>query len=290
MAFFYPTCLTIAGSDSGGGAGIQADLKTMSALGVYGMSVITAVTAQNTQGVTAIQAITPHMVTAQLEAVFSDIRCDAVKIGMLFSEEIITALVEALDRYKPRHIVLDPVMVSTSGHKLVENDICNIIMQDLCPRASLITPNIPEAALLSGIGIYDEEDMMQAGKILLDRGCRAVLIKGGHLSGQEMNDILFTHDNTPQVYTSTKIATKNTHGTGCSLSSAIASYLALGNNMPEAVRKAKAYVSDGLKAGTDVTLGKGHGPINHFFAPQPLLPIPEIECAEVVSKDTLLPS
>ena len=193
MECHYPTCLTIAGSDSSGGAGIQADLKTMSALGVYGMSVITAVTAQNTCGVTGIQAITPDIVKAQLEAVFSDIACDAVKIGMLFSVETIAATIDMLDKYAPLHIVLDPVLVSTSGHRLYGDDhLVDALKAGLFPRATLITPNTEEAALLSGIAIHSEPDMYRAGEVLLGMGCRAVLIKGGHLMQQEMNDILFT--------------------------------------------------------------------------------------------------
>ena len=201
-------------------ARIQADLKTMSALGVYGMSVITAVTAQNTCGVTGIQAITPDIVKAQLEAVFSDIACDAVKIGMLFSVETIAATIDMLDKYAPLHIVLDPVLVSTSGHRLYGDDhLVDALKAGLFPRATLITPNTEEAALLS----------------------------------------------------SEKVDTPNTHGTGCTLSSAIASYLALGKELKTAIALAKQYVHEGLTAGAHVTVGHGHGPLNHLFAPLPLL-------------------
>ena len=272
MECHYPTCLTIAGSDSSGGAGIQADLKTMSALGVYGMSVITAVTAQNTCGVTGIQAITPDIVKAQLEAVFSDIACDAVKIGMLFSVDTIAATIDMLDKYAPRHIVLDPVLVSTSGHRLYGDDrLVDALKAGLFPRATLITPNTEEAALLSGIAIHSEPDMYRAGEVLLGMGCRAVLIKGGHLMQQAMNDILFTSGNAPLLFSSEKVDTPNTHGTGCTLSSAIASYLALGKELKTAIALAKQYVHEGLTAGAHVTVGHGHGPLNHLFAPLPLL-------------------
>ena len=272
MECHYPTCLTIAGSDSSGGAGIQADLKTMSALGVYGMSVITAVTAQNTCGVTGIQAITPDIVKAQLEAVFSDIACDAVKIGMLFSVETIAATIDMLDKYAPRHIVLDPVLVSTSGHRLYGDDrLVDALKAGLFPRATLITPNTEEAALLSGIAIHSEPDMYRAGEVLLEMGCRAVLIKGGHLMQQAMNDILFTSGNAPLLFSAEKVDTPNTHGTGCTLSSAIASYLALGKELKTAIALAKQYVHEGLTAGAHVTVGHGHGPLNHLFAPLPLL-------------------
>lgn len=271
MECHYPTCLTIAGSDSSGGAGIQADLKTMSALGVYGMSVITAVTAQNTCGVTGIQAITPEIVKAQLEAVFSDIACDAVKIGMLFSVETIATVIDILDKYTPRHIVLDPVLVSTSGHRLYGDDrIVEAMKEMLFPHATLITPNTEEAALLSGISIHNETDMHRAGDALLRTGCRALLIKGGHLLQQEMNDILFTRDNSPLTFSAERVDTRNTHGTGCTLSSAIASYLALGCELSTAVSLAKKYVHEGLKAGAHVNVGRGHGPLNHLFAPLPL--------------------
>ena len=224
MEYHYPTCLTIAGSDSSGGAGIQADLKTMSALGIYGMSVITAITAQNTCGVTDIQAISPHIVKAQLEAVFSDIACDAVKIGMLFSSENIEVILDILDKYSPRFVVLDPVLVSTSGHKLYAEENIGVAMKErLFPKATIITPNTEEASLLSGVPVCNEHDMYRAGEILMETGCRAVLIKGGHLPQGVMNDILFTSHRPPRIFSSEKIETRNTHGTGCTLSSAIAS-------------------------------------------------------------------
>ena len=267
---YYPKCLTIAGSDSGGGAGIQADLKTMSAIGVYGMSVITAITAQNTCGVKAIQPIDPDMVTAQLEAVLSDIGTDSVKIGMLHSVNIVKAVIEILDKYTPRYVVLDPVMISTSGHKLIEDDTINIIQKTLFSRSTIITPNIDEAMLLSSISISQEKDMYKAGKILLKKGCHAVLMKGGHLESKIMTDLLLTVDGEEYIFEAENIPTSNTHGTGCSLSSAIASYLALGYTLPDSVSRAKQFVTSAIKAGKEVSTGNGHGPLNHFFDPQPL--------------------
>ena len=271
--YSYPVCLTVAGSDCSGGAGIEADLKTMSALGVYDMSVITVVTAQNTQGVTAIHAIPAAIVTAQLEAIFTDIKCDTVKTGMLYSADIANALIDTLDKYSPRNIILDPVMVSTSGHRLAGDDLCRILQERLFARTTLITPNIPEAALLSGVEISGEKDMYRAGEALLKAGCAAVLIKGGHLDGETMSDILFRRDREPKRFSAQKVDTANTHGTGCTLSSAIASYIALGKELEEAVAQAKYYISRALEAGAGIALGKGHGPVNHLFDPQPLRPV-----------------
>ncbi|WP_455497127.1 bifunctional hydroxymethylpyrimidine kinase/phosphomethylpyrimidine kinase [Coprobacter sp.] len=267
---YYPKCLTIAGSDSGGGAGIQADLKTMSAIGVYGMSVITAITAQNTCGVKAIQPIEPEIVTAQLEAVLTDIGTDSIKIGMLHSAGIVKAIIEILDKYTPRYVVLDPVMISTSGHKLIEDDTIEIIRKELFARSTIITPNLDEAMLLSGIQISEEKDMYKAGKKLLAKGCRAVLMKGGHLKSKIMTDILLTLEGEKYIFNAENITTPNTHGTGCTLSSAIASYLALGSTLPEAVKQAKQFITSAIEAGKGITTGKGHGPLNHFFAPEPL--------------------
>lgn len=267
---YYPKCLTIAGSDSGGGAGIQADLKTMSAIGVYGMSAITAITAQNTCGVKAIQPIEPEIVTAQLEAVLTDIGTDSIKIGMLHSARIVKAIIEILDKYTPRYVVLDPVMVSTSGHKLIEDDTIDIIRKELFFRSTVITPNLDEAMLLSGMQISEEKDMYKAGKKLLAEGCRAVLMKGGHLKNKIMTDLLLSSEGEEYIFSAENITTPNTHGTGCTLSSAIASYLALGSTLAEAVKQAKQFITSAIEAGSGVTTGKGHGPLNHFFAPQPL--------------------
>lgn len=267
---YYPKCLTIAGSDSGGGAGIQADLKTMSAIGVYGMSVITAITAQNTCGVKAIQPIDSEIVSAQLEAVLSDIGTDSIKIGMLHSPNIVKAIIEILDKYSPRYVVLDPVMLSTSGHKLIEDNTIDVIREMLFMRSTIITPNIDEATLLSSIPILEEKDMYKAGKELLKQGCRAVLMKGGHLKSNIMTDLLLTANGEEYSFNAEYIKTENTHGTGCSLSSAIASYLALGYTLYDSVKLAKQFVTSAIKSGSKVLTGKGHGPLNHFFAPQPL--------------------
>lgn len=268
----YPVCLTIAGSDSGGGAGIQADLKTISALGVYGMSAITAITVQNTLGVSNVFPIPAQTVGGQIEAVLSDIGCDAVKIGMLHNAACVDEVIKAFNRFQPRNIVLDPVMVSTSGHKLIEEETVELIKTGLFPYASLITPNTDEATLLTGIRIVDNDSMLKAGEQLLSCGCCAVLMKGGHLEGAEMNDLLLMQGCAPLLLSSPRIDTKNTHGTGCSLSSAIASYLALGETLPEAVKQGKHYITAAIEAGADISTGGGHGPVNHFFDPKRLIP------------------
>ena len=270
--FRYPVALTIAGSDSGGGAGIQADLKTFSALGVFGTSAITSITAQNTQGVRGIQAIYPEIVEGQIHAVFEDLTVDAVKIGMLHNREAARIVARSIDRFSPSKIILDPVMISTSGSKLIEDETIEIIVRELFHRVTLVTPNIDEAAFLSGMPIRDEEEMGIAAQKLLSLGCRAVLMKGGHLEGKEMADILFTRDEeAPLRLAVPAIHTQNTHGTGCTLSSAIAAYMALGKELPEAVRAAKDYITAALRAGADVKTGHGHGPLDHFFAPVPLI-------------------
>lgn len=262
--------MTIAGSDSGGGAGIQADIKTMSALGVYGLSAITALTAQNTCGVSGILPATPDFVRQQIDAVLSDIGADAIKIGMLYDRAIAEAVCECLDRFGAENIVLDPVMISTSGHKLIEDDAICYIRQELFCRAALVTPNVDEAALLSGVRIDCEKDLYTAADRLLKSGCRAVLMKGGHLEGGIKTDILFSDGATPLVLRADEIDTRNAHGTGCTLSSAIASYLALGKELIEAVILSKRYITEALRAGSEVQTGRGHGPLNHFFDPRPL--------------------
>ena len=270
--FRYPVALTIAGSDSGGGAGIQADLKTFSALGVFGTSAITSITAQNTQGVRGIHAVSPEIVEGQIHAVFEDLTVDAVKIGMLHNREAARIVARSIDRFSPSKIILDPVMISTSGSKLIEDETIEIIVRELFHRVTLVTPNIDEAAFLSGMPIRDEEEMGIAAQKLLSLGCRAVLMKGGHLEGKEMADILFTRDEeAPLRLAVPAIHTQNTHGTGCTLSSAIAAYMALGKELPEAVRAAKDYITAALRAGADVKTGHGHGPLDHFFAPVPLI-------------------
>ena len=265
--------LTIAGSDSSGGAGIQADLKTFSALGVFGTSAITSITAQNTQGVRGIHAVSPEIVEGQIHAVFEDLTVDAVKIGMLHNWEAARIVACSIDHFCPSKIILDPVMISTSGSKLIEDETIEVIVKELFHRVTLITPNIDEAAFLSGMQIRNEEEMEMAAQKLLVSGCRAVLMKGGHLEGKEMADILFTHDEAPLRLAVPTIQTQNTHGTGCTLSSAIAAYMALGKELPDAVRAAKDYITAALHAGANVETGHGHGPLNHFFDPVPLIKI-----------------
>jgi hydroxymethylpyrimidine/phosphomethylpyrimidine kinase len=260
-----PIALTIAGSDSSGGAGIQADLKTFAALGVYGASVITALTAQNTNGVTGIHLVPADFVTAQMDAVFGDIEVKAVKIGMVAQLSTIEAIVAGLKRWKALHIVLDPVMVATSGDRLLAADAVDALRSKLIPGALLITPNLPEAAALLDEGIASSEAAIESqGRRLLSMGCRAVLIKGGHGQGSESIDYLFSQDGKTIALAAPRIATKNTHGTGCSLSSAIAAGLAKGENPETAVRNAKAWVSAAIAAADRLGVGHGHGPIHHF--------------------------
>lgn len=266
----YPVALTIAGSDSGGGAGIQADLKTFSSLGVYGTSAITAVTAQNTTGVQSIQPVSPDIIEGQIRAVMEDIPIDAVKIGMLFLPQTVRIVAQALDRFSPTHVVLDPVMIATSGDSLIAEETVETIINELFHRVHLITPNIDEASLLSGMAIHNENDMAAAAEKLWALGCPAVLMKGGHLKGSNMTDILYRKNQEPLRLSVPTIDTDNTHGTGCTLSSAIAAFMALGYTLPEAVIQAKTYITEALQAGADVQLGHGHGPLNHFFHPQPL--------------------
>jgi hydroxymethylpyrimidine/phosphomethylpyrimidine kinase len=259
-----PIALTIAGSDSSGGAGIQADLKTFAAFGVYGASVITALTAQNTQGVSGIHQVPAEFVTAQIDAVFSDLTVGAVKIGMVAQPPVIDAIVTGLTRWSPKHVVLDPVMVATSGDRLLAAEAVDALRTKLIPLASVITPNLPEAAALLDEGVAaDEAAVEQQGRRLLALGCKAVLIKGGHGEGAESIDYLIDSSGVVAL-AAPRIATKNTHGTGCSLSSAIAAGLAKGEGMQTAVRKAKAFVNAAIAAADRFSVGHGHGPIHHF--------------------------
>jgi hydroxymethylpyrimidine/phosphomethylpyrimidine kinase len=259
-----PIALTIAGSDSSGGAGIQADLKTFAALGVYGASVITALTAQNTRGVTGIHQVPAEFVTAQIDAVFSDLAVGAVKIGMVAHPPVIDAIVTGLKRWSPKHVVLDPVMVATSGDRLLAAEAVDALQTKLIPLASVITPNLPEAAVLLDEAVAtDEAAVEKQGKRLLALGCRTVLIKGGHGKGAESIDYLIGANGTI-VLAAPRVATKNTHGTGCSLSSAIAAELAKGEGMETAVRNAKAWVSAAIAAADQFSVGHGHGPVHHF--------------------------
>ena len=259
-----PIALTIAGSDSSGGAGIQADLKTFAAFGVYGASVITALTAQNTTGVSGIHQVPAEFVTAQIDAVFSDLAVGAVKIGMVAQPPVIDAIVAGLRRWSPKHVVLDPVMVATSGDRLLATEAVDALRTRLIPLASVITPNLPEAAALLDEGVAaDEVAVEKQGSRLLALGCKAVLIKGGHGEGAESIDYLIDSSGVIAL-AAPRIATKNTHGTGCSLSSAIAAGLAKGEGMESAVRKAKAFVSAAIAAADRFSVGHGHGPIHHF--------------------------
>ncbi|MGA8902129.1 bifunctional hydroxymethylpyrimidine kinase/phosphomethylpyrimidine kinase [Bradyrhizobium sp.] len=259
-----PVGLTIAGSDSSGGAGIQADLKTFAAFGVYGASVITALTAQNTRGVSGIHPVPPAFVTAQIDAVFDDLDVKAVKIGMLAEFATIEAVAAALSRWKPKLVVLDPVMVATSGDRLLSADAVSALRERLVPKATLITPNLPEAAALLEEAIAsDEAAITSQGRKLLAMGAQAVLIKGGHGQGTESTDYLFIGRRVTAL-PAPRIATKNTHGTGCSLSSAIAAGLAKGQTLEQAVHDAKVWITAAIAAADGLGIGHGHGPIHHF--------------------------
>ena len=255
------TALTIAGSDSSGGAGIQADIKTMTANGVFAMSAVTALTAQNTTGVTGIMEVSPEFLKEQIDCIFTDIRPDAVKIGMVSSAELIRAIAEKLKEYQAENIVVDPVMVATSGAKLISDDAIGILKEALLPMADILTPNIPEAEVLSGMEVKTEEDMVKAAEKISRTYHCAVLLKGGHQLN-DANDLLCRGEEHRWFY-GKRIDNPNTHGTGCTLSSAIASNLAKGFDMETAVERAKAYISGALGAMLD--LGKGSGPMNHAF-------------------------
>ena len=263
----YARVLSIAGSDSGGGAGIQADLKTFSALGCYGMTAITAITAQNTQGVRAIHGVPAQMLRAQIDAVLEDIGADAVKIGMLHDPEVVRVVAEAIERHRLQQVVLDPVMVATSGDRLMAAETVHVLVHELFPLASVITPNLDEAALLLDRAIDGADALDAAATALLALGAPAVLLKGGHLPGDTVMDVLALTDGTRLRLQSPRIVTHNGHGTGCTLSSAIAAYLALGLPLPQAVEQARAYILGAIAAGANVHTGHGHGPLNHGYAP-----------------------
>ena len=264
----YPRVLSISGSDSGGGAGVQADLKTFAALGCFGTTAITALTAQNTQGVRSIHAVPLDILADQIDAVAEDIGIDAVKIGMLHSAPTVQVVAAALDRHGLRRVVLDPVMVATSGAALIDPAAVATLVRELFPRALVVTPNLDEAALLVDRPLRSEADLEAAARQLLAMGAQAVLLKGGHLAGDTVSDLLLTRDVTPQWFRAPRIATPNTHGTGCTLSSAIASLLALGASLPDAVAQARDYVRGALESGAAVRTGAGSGPLNHSWAPQ----------------------
>jgi len=258
--------VTIAGSDSAGGAGIQADLKTFSALGVYGASVITALTAQNTLGVQGIHDVPGSFVSEQMNSVFSDLEVGAVKIGMLSQAPIIEAVAAGLDRHRAKNVVLDPVMIATSGDALLVPEAVASLKSFLLPRALVVTPNLPEAAAILGEAVADDEAGMRAqGERILALGPSAVLIKGGHAAGPESTDLLVDARGVTR-FASPRVATQNTHGTGCTLSSAIAAGLAKGLPLTDAVAAAKAYVSAAIAASEGMRIGRGHGPVHHFHA------------------------
>ena len=267
----YYRALTIAGSDSGGGAGIQADLKTFSALGCYGMSVITAITAQNTRAVTGIHPVPLEIIAKQIDAVLSDIGADAVKIGMLHSAEIIRLVAQRLRQYQVGTIIVDPVMVAKSGDKLLQDEAIDALTAELLPLATVITPNLPEAATLLNASILEFERADRAGMETICRqlaqfGSQAVLLKGGHLRSIESCDALYRREeNRLSFFDGERIETPNTHGTGCTLSSAIAAYLAKGEEIPDAVASAKRYIDAAIRGGAEYRTGKGHGPLHHFY-------------------------
>lgn len=257
-----PTAMTIAGSDSGGGAGIQADLKTFAALGVYGTSAITAVTAQNTSRVIEIQEISPEMVVAQVDAIVTDIRVDAVKIGMLASSAIIDSVVQSIRKHNLRPLVVDPVMVAKGGDRLIHEDAMDLLRRQLLPLATVVTPNGPEAEVLTGRTIGSVSEVRTAAKFIWDMGVKWVVIKGGHLEGAAV-DILYDGSDFYE-FSSERIETRNTHGTGCTFASAITAGLAFGLEIPEAVRRAKQYVTEAIRRAT-FSVGHGHGPLSHFY-------------------------
>lgn len=262
----YPRVLTIAGSDSGGGAGIQADIKAISATGSYAASAITAITVQNTLGVENVFPVPPQIISEQIETVLGDIGADAVKIGMLHSSEVIKAIRASLDKFSFTNIVLDPVMVSTSGHRLIEESAIQTLKSDLIPRARVITPNVPEAEILAGRKISSQNDLPEVARQLSQNGKVSVLMKAGHLTEDKLVDIFYNaEEDTILELPSQRMYTKNTHGTGCTLSSAFASFLAQGYSLDEAAKASKTYITEAILAGSDYEIGHGHGPVCHFY-------------------------
>ena len=262
----YRRVLTIAGSDSGGGAGIQADIKAISAMGCFAASAITAVTVQNTVGVQAVHPMPLDILEGQIDCVLSDIGADAVKIGMLHSAEVVEVVARMLEKYGIKNVVLDPVMVSTSGHRLIEESAIEVITKRLVPLARVITPNIPEAEILSGRKIENEEDFPEVAKMLSFGNKVSVLLKAGHLTGDDLVDYFYNAENGEvTLLPSKRVYTKNTHGTGCTLSSAFAAALARGEELSTAAASAKKYIEQAIISGAEYTIGHGHGPVNHFW-------------------------
>jgi hydroxymethylpyrimidine/phosphomethylpyrimidine kinase len=262
----YHRALTIAGSDSGGGAGIQADLKTFSACGCYGMSAITAITAQNTQGVRGIFPVPPTTIQQQIEAVMEDIGANAVKTGMLHSSEVISTVAGMVKKFKVTNLVVDPVMVATSGDKLLQDEAIEALKSILLPLARVSTPNIPEAELLLGRAITSQGQLPEAARELSTTFGGSVLLKAGHLKEQTLTDVFYNAEKDEFLFMESKrLSTLNTHGTGCTLSSAIAAHLARGYELNQAVQLAKDYISEAIEAGSSYKIGQGHGPVHHFF-------------------------
>ena len=265
-----PNTLTIAGMDPSGGAGILADVKAMSALGAYACAVVAALTAQNTQAVTDISPVNPQFVRAQIDTLFADVEIHAAKIGMLGQTGVIEVVADRLGHHRPAHLVLDPVMVAKSGDLLLEQKAVGALREQLLPLATVITPNLDEAALLLERSIQGVDDLSAAAHALLAQGAQAVLLKGGHLVGDEVVDLLVQANGPSQRLASQRIASRNVHGTGCTLSSAIAAHLALGHGLSDAVRLARTFILGAIAQGAEVHTGQGHGPLNHGFAPVPL--------------------
>ncbi len=262
----YNRVLTIAGSDSGGGAGIQADIKAISAMECYAASAITAVTVQNTIGVQVVHPVPLDILEGQIEAVLSDIGADAIKIGMLHSTEVVKIVAQKIKQYGIKNVVLDPVMVSTSGHRLIEESAVEVIQEHLIPLARVLTPNVPEAEILIGKEITGECNFEETAKELAHRYGVSVLLKAGHLSGDVLTDYFYNNeDDTLTLLPSRRVETRNTHGTGCTLSSALAAALAKGEDLKDAAKSAKKYIEQAIIAGADYEIGHGHGPVNHFF-------------------------
>jgi hydroxymethylpyrimidine/phosphomethylpyrimidine kinase len=263
----YNSVLTIAGSDSGGGAGIQADIKTISAMGCYAASAITAITVQNTLGVQAVHPVPLDILEGQIDAVLSDIGADAIKIGMLHSAEVVNLVADMIGKYEIRNVVLDPVMVSTSGHRLIEENAVEVIIRRLMPLARVITPNIPEAEILAGCSISGEDVFDEIARKLSGNTGVSVLLKAGHLSGDSLVDYFYNaEDRTMTKLPSKRVHTRNTHGTGCTLSSAFAAALAKGEDLTAAAVSAKKYIEQAIISGADYEIGGGHGPVNHFWS------------------------
>ncbi len=262
----YPTVLTIAGSDSGGGAGIQADIKAISAMGCYAASAITAITVQNTVGVQAVHPVPLDILAGQIDAVLSDIGADAIKIGMLHSAEVVNLVAEKIEQYGIKNVVLDPVMVSTSGHRLIEETAIDSLKSRLMPLARVITPNIPEAEILCGKKIASEKEFAEVAKILSLDNTVSVLLKAGHLTGETLVDYFYNaEEGSIALLPSKRVNTRNTHGTGCTLSSAFAAALAKGETLTKAAQSAKQYIQQAIISGAEYQIGKGHGPVNHFW-------------------------